>query len=36
MIISITNADIESHTTIKFLLVSLHIGTVLNNEINNI
>ena len=36
MVIAVTNADIEGHTTEEFLQVSLHIGTVLNNEVNYI
>ena len=36
MVIAVANADIESHTTIEFLQVSLYISTVLNNEINYI
>ena len=36
MVIAVTNADIESHTTIEFLQITLYIRTVLNDEINYI
>ena len=36
MVIAVADTDIESHPSIKLMQVCLHIGAILNDEINYI